>query len=454
MSLSFHLPLLFLIFSGTFPIRVPESKKPQSIDSLFSIFVRKYSKSYNSISELHFRKRVFENEVKKLFGEDFDRVMESGSLENSELVFPVFGRKGFEVKIYAFADLEDQEFFPQNFKRPKPKQELFENKSPLGSAYNKLVANGIDPISFALQINRGHRPQSISLLSKGELKAIKSQIFPAETPNTDRKLQTPSFSKERFLENSSRSPDYQGIKANVFEIDGVEYPSSINWSDYLTIAKDQGGCNACYAFAGLSVLEANYMMSSGRKVDLSEQEVLDCSGRNLGCTGGLAYHVFDYVKRFDLSFESDYKYVERKEACKRNEKTKRFRSLLGYHLLKNGVLEIIKALQLGSVAVAMHAPTAFKYYYKGFFEGEGCPKGQSLPLNHSIHIYGYELKARRPYFLAKNVWGSGWGDEGRFKIGIGPLEKSNLGYCHIADTETNVIPIIDRNRESPVGDDE
>lgn len=453
MPLSLHLLLLLLIFSRTFPIRVPKSKKSHSIDSLFSIFVRTYNKSYNSISEFHFRKRVFENEIKNLFGQDFDRAMERGGLGNSELVFPAFGKKEFELKIYAFADLEEREFYPRSFDRQKPKQGLFEDKTPLGSAYNKLVANGIDPISFALQINRGRRPHSISLLSKGELAAIKSQIFPARAPNTDRELQTPSFSKERFLENSSSNPDYQGIKTNVFEIDGLEYPSSINWGDYLTIAKDQGGCNACYAFAGLSVLEANYMISSGQKVDLSEQEVLDCSGRNLGCTGGLAYNVFDYVKRFDLSFESDYKYVERKEACKRNEKTKRFRSLLGYHLLKNGVLEIIKALQLGSVAVAMHASTAFKYYYKGFYEGEGCPKGQSLPLNHSIHIYGYELKARRPYFLAKNVWGIGWGDQGRFKIGIGPLDKSNLGFCHIADTETNVIPIIDRTKASPVDDE-
>lgn len=40
--------------------------------------------------------------------------------------------------------------------------------------------------------------------------------------------------------------------------------------------KDQGFCGSCYAFAAVADIESSYLFR-GKKVDLSEQQIIDCS---------------------------------------------------------------------------------------------------------------------------------------------------------------------------------
>ena len=48
------------------------------------------------------------------------------------------------------------------------------------------------------------------------------------------------------------------------------------------------GCMACYAFSAIAALEAMIKIKQGLIINLSEQEIIECSKeyKNSGCKGG------------------------------------------------------------------------------------------------------------------------------------------------------------------------
>lgn len=61
---------------------------------------------------------------------------------------------------------------------------------------------------------------------------------------------------------------------------GVNESSYLNWMDkgiVSTLIRNQYLCASCYAFASLAALEAHIFMSTGVRVKLSAQNIVDCS---------------------------------------------------------------------------------------------------------------------------------------------------------------------------------
>lgn len=50
-----------------------------------------------------------------------------------------------------------------------------------------------------------------------------------------------------------------------------------------------------------------------------------------------------------------------------------------------------------------------------FFIHSGSP----VDLNHAVQIIGYDLTAEVPYYIAKNSWGSEFGNAGYLMLAIG-----------------------------------
>lgn len=83
----------------------------------------------------------------------------------------------------------------------------------------------------------------------------------------------------------------------------------------LTPVKDQGSCGSCYAFASIATIEAQYLIHQNRRLDLSEQEIVDCSAvggyQNQGCNVGSPAEAFRYALNQGVTTENNYPYKDR-----------------------------------------------------------------------------------------------------------------------------------------------
>ncbi len=249
-----------------------------------------------------------------------------------------------------------------------------------------------------------------------------------------------SLFKNFYQQNTFANP-YKN-KNEIF-IQGVKIPTYLNWrrKRELSPVKNQGGCNACYAFGALSGLEAHNVLKNSDYSTFSEQEIIDCSQQNKGCKGGQPFLVYDYVKNNGISSNSQYPYTGTQDQCRvSSNKTGKFSGVKGYIFAKKGIANLLISANFGPVVVVSYAPDQLKYYYKGIFTGKGCDPNAKP--NHASLLYGYNLKSKVPYLLFKNNWGRNWGDRGYYKVALGDLTAGNPGHCLIANTPYNTMPLL------------
>ncbi len=80
--------------------------------------------------------------------------------------------------------------------------------------------------------------------------------------------------------------------------------------------KDQGQCGSCWAFAATAAIEVRYAIKKGSKVNLSEQQMLDCSPKG-DCKGGWSNVAMDYVRDAGgQATATAYRYTGVKSTCK------------------------------------------------------------------------------------------------------------------------------------------
>merc|ERR1712048_1129809 len=97
--------------------------------------------------------------------------------------------------------------------------------------------------------------------------------------------------------------------------------SSQDWTGrYTTPVKDQGQCGSCWAFSAVEQIESDLIRQHGRSIQLSTQELVDCTGsggRRNGCQGGdpaAAYRVIEQLGGIET--ESSYRYTARNGNCR------------------------------------------------------------------------------------------------------------------------------------------
>lgn len=198
-------------------------------------------------------------------------------------------------------------------------------------------------------------------------------------------------------------------------------PESYNWVDEGVVGavKNQGSCGSCWAFSTVGNLEGLYAIQNKEKLIFSEQELVDCDTYDSGCNGGLMENTFQWIKKNGgLVLSENYPYKGKKGTCADKELEKVVK-VSGYQKLNSEDEEDIKnfLIKTGPLAIALNA-NPLQFYESGILDldsSECDPQG----LNHAVVLVGYGVENGVDYWIVRNSWGAGWGEDGYFRIARG-----------------------------------
>lgn len=213
-------------------------------------------------------------------------------------------------------------------------------------------------------------------------------------------------------------------------------PATFDWrtQNVVTPVKNQGSCGSCWAFASVAGMESAMLIADFDKYsvdgDLSEQLLVSCDNTNYGCCGGYMDRVYNYLMNNGTVDEECFPYYA-SGTCKCNTRICRSRTLscdgkcsdYEIRILKTSdwqwvnelaevpaVDEIKAALQQGPLPVGMDVYSDFLSYAGGIYEQTtGIREG-----GHAVLIVGWE--DANSCWIVKNSWGTGWGEQGFFRI--------------------------------------
>lgn len=83
------------------------------------------------------------------------------------------------------------------------------------------------------------------------------------------------------------------------------------------------------------------------------------------------------------------------------------------------------ALQKQPISFGIRVGGNFNMYSSGIFNGKCGNAGD--PLNHDLLMVGWGSMNGVDYWVAKNSWGTSWGEQGYMKIHI--LDDDSEGIC-------------------------
>lgn len=221
----------------------------------------------------------------------------------------------------------------------------------------------------------------------------------------------------------------EAAKASIrAQVTAIGAPASIDWrnvggQNYVTPIKDQNPCGACVAFGTLASFESSLRVARCEPsfaVDLSEAHLFYCLGQATGasCGGGWhPNHAVALLQSNGVTDEAHYPFVPNStQACAG--------LLAGW---QDTVVKISGSQVLSGNLAAMKEwistkgpiSACFVVYNDFFSYRSGVYRHVSGDMagGHCVSIVGYDDAGG--YWMCKNSWGPGWGDQGFFCIAYG-----------------------------------
>jgi C1A family cysteine protease len=213
--------------------------------------------------------------------------------------------------------------------------------------------------------------------------------------------------------------------------------ATIDWRTLgaVTPVKNQAQCGSCWAFSTTGSVEGAYFLATGALRSLSEQQLVDCSTQNKGCSGGIMEEAFKYIEaNKGIDSEIDYDYVSgdgSAPACWTEAEKRAVATIDSFvDVPKNNEAQLSAAVLKQPISVAIEADKAvFQHYKSGVMsDGVGC----GTALDHGVLVVGLTTDA----YIVKNSWGSTWGENGYIRLKRNWNATAVSGICGIASQPT------------------
>jgi len=204
----------------------------------------------------------------------------------------------------------------------------------------------------------------------------------------------------------------------------VDAPDTIDWrkKNAVTRVKNQASCGSCWAFSATGVLESATAIKTGKLVELSEQNLVDCSGEfgNMGCGGGMPSWALSYVKyNKGQDTEESYPYTGYDGSCQFSSSSVGATVLDVVNITQGDETGLKTALgTVGPVSVCFDVSNDLANYHSGVYSSDEC-SSDPMQVNHAVLAVGYDTTASTPYLIVKNSWGEDFGINGYFWIEYG-----------------------------------
>lgn len=203
-----------------------------------------------------------------------------------------------------------------------------------------------------------------------------------------------------------------------------------DWRDEgaITPIKDQSTCGSCWAFSSVETVESAAIIAGASDPKNpfigSPSQLVDCEKQDFGCSGGLPSHAFKYLHKHPLEEEEKYGPYEpiqrhchaKKDAGKgpEFEVTKSIKVSVGGKA-EGAMKDFI--MSKGPMSIAVHATSKWQTYVGGIMSYDDCDDTERP--NHAVQAVALDADADTPYWVVRNSWAEGWGENGFIRLSYG-----------------------------------
>jgi len=190
--------------------------------------------------------------------------------------------------------------------------------------------------------------------------------------------------------------------------------TQLGQTSYQVKIRHQGGCGSCWAFSTITTMEKLHWDKTKTRLDLSQQELVDCDTRSYGCNGGFPEYAIAYVATNGIAKAASYPYAAAQSSCKRSLSTAVKTGAIAPPIKYYAQTDANRLSSLGIHAtISVFSSGKFRYVTKtdDIFDGKAAGECANT-CDHAINMFS----STNDVITVINSWGTTWGYLGMKKI--------------------------------------